>query len=382
MAKLLETQVADYVATTNSGSVQVIHQLDRNQKEKVKDTQTIADLEEVPGSSKALNEVEIQNQDSIAVAKQVGKALASALRSHGDQIETISAKQCNTKGCVIVVQYGKPGDEVGANSNNPQVQNNNIEQDEFQFSYQNGILCLESGDLNIEICPIRNQSGTVKIQQPVAQDRLLKFIENKTPSELGDSADQEQPQEISEEARKIFAEAVKDYRASKSKDSIKSLFKAARNFRGNTIQEKLKEAAQDFLNRTAVVEPESIERVVATAKPLDPTQPCSGEGCEDTESPISDNPDTSVDICMNVSVLLRLLEYAKDEVKDDSQLHFIAQNIESRKTVTMDDFEDIIKIPDSGEENEENMDEYFDEDGNYVPDDEDLYDRGESFERG
>ena len=56
MAKLLETQVADYVATTNSGSVQVIHQLDRNQKEKVKDTQTIADLEEVPGSSKALNE--------------------------------------------------------------------------------------------------------------------------------------------------------------------------------------------------------------------------------------------------------------------------------------------------------------------------------------
>ena len=63
-------------------------------------------------------------------------------------------------------------------------------------------------------------------------------------------------------------------------------------------------------------------------------------------------------------------------------LRMIAQNIESRKTVTMDDFEDIIKIPDSGEENEENMDEYFDEDGNYVPDDEDLYDRGESFERG
>lgn len=382
MRKILETQVADYVATTNSGSIQVMRQIDKNQKEKIQSTQTVADLEEVPGTSKTLNEVEIQNQDSIAVAKQVGKALASALRSHGDQIETISAKQCNTKGCVIVVQYGKPGDEVGANSNNPQLQNNNIEQDEFQFSYQNGILYLESGDLNIEICPIRNQSGTVKIQQPVAQDRLLKFIENKTPSELGDSVDQEQPQEISEEARKIFAEAVQAYRKGKNKETLKGLFRAARNFRGNTIQEKLKEAAQDFLNRTAVIEPESIERVVATAEPLDPTQPCSGEGCKDTESPISDNPDTSVDICMNISVLLRLLEYAKDEVKDDSQLHFIAQNIESRKTVTMDDFEDIIKIPDSGEENEENMDEYFDEDGNYVPDDEDLYDRGESFERG
>lgn len=377
MRKILETQVADYVATTNSGSIQVMRQIDKNQKEKIQSTQTVADLEEVPGTSKTLNEVEIQNQDSLAVAKQLGKVLATVLRDHGDQIQTMSAKQCNTSGCTIVVQYGTPGDEVGANSNNPQLQNSIPEQDEFQFEYKEGTVYLNVNGTEIEICTIRNQSGTVKIQQPVAQDSLTKFIDSKTQSTLGD----ETTQEITEEARTCFAEAVQAYRKGKNKETLKGLFRAARNFRGNTIQEKLKEAAQDFLNRTAVVEPESIERVVATAEPLDPTQPCSGEDCEDTESPILDNPDTSVDICMNVSVLLRLLEYAKDEVKDDSQLHFIAQNIESRKTVTMDDFEDIIKIPDSGEENEENMDEYFDEDGNYVPDDEDLYDRGESFER-
>lgn len=378
MRKILETQVADYVATTNSGSIQVMRQIDKNQKEKIQSTQTVADLEEVPGTSKTLNEVEIQNQDSLAVAKQLGKVLATVLRDHGDQIQTMSAKQCNTSGCTIVVQYGTPGDEVGANSNNPQLQNSIPEQDEFQFEYKEGTVYLNVNGTEIEICTIQNQSGTVKIQQPVAQDSLTKFIDSKTQSTLGD----ETTQEITEEARTCFAEAVQAYRKGKNKETLKGLFRAARNFRGNTIQEKLKEAAQDFLNRTAVVEPESIERVVATAEPLDPTQPCSGEDCEDTESPILDNPDTSVDICMNVSVLLRLLEYAKDEVKDDSQLHFIAQNIESRKTVTMDDFEDIIKIPDSGEENEENMDEYFDEDGNYVPDDEDLYDRGESFERG
>lgn len=377
MRKILETQVADYVATTNSGSIQVMRQIDKNQKEKIQSTQTVADLEEVPGTSKTLNEVEIQNQDSLAVAKQLGKVLATVLRDHGDQIRTMSAKQCNTSGCTIVVQYGTPGDEVGANSNNPQLQNSIPEQDEFQFEYKEGTVYLNVNGTEIEICTIRNQSGTVKIQQPVAQDSLTKFIDSKTQSTLGD----ETTQEITEEARTCFAEAVQAYRKGKNKETLKGLFRAARNFRGNTIQEKLKEAAQDFLNRTAVVEPESIKRVVATAEPLDPTQPCSGEGCEDTENPILDNPDTSVDICMNVSVLLRLLEYAKDEVKDDSQLHFIAQNIESRKTVTMDDFEDIIKIPDSGEENEENMDEYFDEDGNYVPDDEDLYDRGESFER-
>lgn len=377
MRKILETQVADYVATTNSGSVQVMRQIDKNQKEKIQSTQTVADLEEVPGTSKTLNEVEIQNQDSLAVAKQLGKVLATVLRDHGDQIQTMSAKQCNTSGCIIVVQYGTPGDEVGANSNNPQLQNSIPEQDEFQFEYKEGTVYLNVNGTEIEICTIQNQSGTVKIQQPVAQDSLTKFIDSKTQSTLGD----ETTQEITEEARTCFAEAVQAYRKGKNKETLKGLFRAARNFRGNTIQEKLKEAAQDFLNRTAVVEPESIKRVVATAEPLDPTQPCSGEDCEDTESPILDNPDTSVDICMNISVLLRLLEYAKDEVKDDSQLHFIAQNIESRKTVTMDDFEDIIKIPDSGEENEENMDEYFDEDGNYVPDDEDLYDRGESFER-
>ena len=377
MRKILETQVADYVATTNSGSIQVMRQIDKNQKEKIQSTQTVADLEEVPGTSKTLNEVEIQNQDSLAVAKQLGKVLATVLRDHGDQIQTMSAKQCNTSGCTIVVQYGTPGDEVGANSNNPQLQNSIPEQDEFQFEYKEGTVYLNVNGTEIEICTIQNQSGTVKIQQPVAQDSLTKFIDSKTQSTLGD----ETTQEITEEARTCFAEAVQAYRKGKNKETLKGLFRAARNFRGNTIQEKLKEAAQDFLNRTAVVEPESIERVVATAEPLDPIQPCSGEGCEDTESPILDNPDTSVDICMNISVLLRLLEYAKDEVKDDSQLHFIAQNIESRKTVTMDDFEDIIKIPDSGEENEENMDEYFDEDGNYVPDDEDLYDRGESFER-
>lgn len=378
MAKLSETQVADYVATTNSGSVQIIHQLDRNQEEKVKDTQAVVDLEEVPGTTKTLNEVEIQNQDSIAVAKQVGKALATTLRSHGDQIQTMNAKQCNTKGCVITVQYGKPGDEIGANSNDPQLQNNDIEQDEFQFSYQNGILYLVSGGQNVEICPIQNQSGTVKIQQAVAQDNLTKFIEEKTPSELGDS---EQPQEISEEARQSFAEAVQTYRDSKSKDSVKGLFRAARNFKGNTIQEKLKEAAQDFLNRQAVVEPESIEKVVATAEPVE-VPPCPGDTGDDQPVPEESVPDTKVEISMNTSVLLRLLEYVKDEVKDDDQLHFIAQNIEDRGTITMDDFEDIVTVPDSGKNDseEENVDEHFDENGDYVSNDDDLYDGGESFE--
>ena len=230
MRKILETQVADYVATTNSGSIQVMRQIDKNQKEKIQSTQTVADLEEVPGTSKTLNEVKIQNQDSLAVAKQLGKVLATVLRDHGDQIQTMSAKQCNTSGCTIVVQYGTPGDEVGANSNNPQLQNSIPEQDEFQFEYKEGTVYLNVNGTEIEICTIQNQSGTVKIQQPVAQDSLTKFIDSKTQSTLGD----ETTQEITEEARTCFAEAVQAYRKGKNKETLKGLFRAARNFRGNT----------------------------------------------------------------------------------------------------------------------------------------------------
>lgn len=362
MKKLTETQVADYVATTNSGSVQVIHQIDKNQKDKLKSTQTVDNLEEVPGTTKTLNEVSLENQDSLAVAKQVGKALAATLRDHGDQIQNISAKQCNTQGCNIIVQYGKPGDEVGANSNNPQLQNNNIEQDEFQFEYRDGVLYLVSGGDSVEICPIQNQSGTVKIQVPVAQENLKKFIDSKTPSEMGDN--NEQSVEITEEVRSCFAEAVQNYKKGKNKESVKGLFRAARNFNGNTIQEKLKEAVEDYKA--------SIAQQIVPEVPTELSAP---------EVPVEEVPeeqpevsDVKTDIQTNVSFLLRLMEYVKDEVKDDDELHRIVQKIESKGSVTMDDFSDVIGAsarvvpgdePDEPKE-EEPVEEYYDEDGNYV----------------
>lgn len=360
MKKLTETQVADYVATTNSGSVQVIHQIDKNQKDKIKSTQTVDNLEEVPGTTKTLNEVSLENQDSLAVAKQVGKALAATLRDHGDQIQNISAKQCNTQGCNIIVQYGKPGDEVGANSDNPQLQNNNIEQDEFQFEYRNGIVYLMSGEEPVEICPIQNQSGTVKVQVPVAQENLMKYIEDKTPSDLGTTP--KQPAEISEEVRSCFAEAVQSYKKDKNKDSIKGLFRAARNFNGNTIQEKLKEAVEDYKASIAQqIVPEVPTELPAPEVPVEEIP---------TEQPESSEAKT--DIQMNVSFLLRLMEFVKDEVRDDDELHRIAQKIETKGSVTMDDFEEITgasvenSSEDDSEEKSEPVEEYYDEDGKYV----------------
>ncbi len=51
------------------------------------------------------------------------------------------------------------------------------------------------------------------------------------------------------------------------------------------------------------------------------------------------------EIRIDVPTFLRLLELAREDVKDDANLHFIAQKvteISQNKTVTMDDYEDIL----------------------------------------
>ena len=50
-------------------------------------------------------------------------------------------------------------------------------------------------------------------------------------------------------------------------------------------------------------------------------------------------------IKIDVPTFLRLLELAREDVKDDANLHFIAQSvteISKEKTVTMDDYENIL----------------------------------------
>lgn len=49
-------------------------------------------------------------------------------------------------------------------------------------------------------------------------------------------------------------------------------------------------------------------------------------------------------ISIDISTFLRLLELAKEEVKDDKELHFIADivsQISNEKQVTMDDYDKI-----------------------------------------
>jgi len=53
------------------------------------------------------------------------------------------------------------------------------------------------------------------------------------------------------------------------------------------------------------------------------------------------------EIRIDVPTFLRLLELAREDIKDDANLHFIAQKvteISQNKTVTMDDYEDILAI--------------------------------------
>jgi hypothetical protein len=59
-------------------------------------------------------------------------------------------------------------------------------------------------------------------------------------------------------------------------------------------------------------------------------------------------------IKIDVPTFLRLLELAREDVKDDANLHFIAQTvteISKEKTVTMDDYEKIVSTMKPEDEN-------------------------------
>ena len=59
-------------------------------------------------------------------------------------------------------------------------------------------------------------------------------------------------------------------------------------------------------------------------------------------------------IKIDVPTFLRLLELAREDVKDDANLHFIAQSvteISKEKTVTMDDYENILATMKPEDEN-------------------------------
>lgn len=178
--------------------------------------------------------------DAINVAKELGKCLRDALREHGDEMQTMSLKNLNTRGVTVKVIY-KP-DEQGQQT-----------EDEFKFTWDNGHIQFDNGGEAVDLGQIQNRSGRSTIQKDLMKSNLLSFLDShdttqtpvEQPAEMpeGTPLNEESCLWESEEAETAFRDALDVYKTNKSKDSLKALLKSCRPFRkGNTLQEKFRGA--------------------------------------------------------------------------------------------------------------------------------------------
>lgn len=225
------------------------------------------------GSAESIVKEEIDQQDSVNLAKEIAKCLRDALREHGDELKAVYLSNIMNQGVIVRVMYMP--DEEG-----------NSEEDNFAFNWPDGKLYLGGAGSGVELCPIQKQSGTIQIQKDLVKDGILKFLrshdnvdspELNTSQEVdpnampdGQPVDEEENLWESEECQNAFCDAVQGYLRAKDKDSIKQLLKSCRPYRkGNTIQEKLK-GAVDWYNWFTENPPKNTKKQVFLEKDENP----------------------------------------------------------------------------------------------------------------
>jgi len=124
---------------------------------------------------------------------------------------------------------------------------------------------------------------------------------------------------------------IKDYGGEAEAVMIGRAIKLAKNMSEKESKQKIKEMIKQALKKSPIEEINSAE-YVQTRKPVAPI--------EDKEK----NPEDV--IMMDVPLLIRMLEYAREDAKTDMDLHFAAENLitlsKKGATLTMDDYDTII----------------------------------------
>ena len=281
-------------------------------------------------------EQEIERNDLANIAKEITATLQAALRDHGDTIAYVKTMLNPGQQYVAVyVNYEQDPDNPGKPST-----------DKFIFTVKDGKIYLEDQ----VICGLDKQSGTLVFNRDLAKNSIFNFLdksendleEGKTlegdyPNGQGfENPDMESQDSyktdnntLSEELLLGFRKAVQNYKKNpKNRESVKELLRQAREFEGDTIESKLRNAIQLYKSSEQV--PVAVSSIETVEEP---------EECEDTcECP---------DICMNLSLFIRLLEYVREEMEgDDEVLHRLAENVSNickeKGQASMDDYESIL----------------------------------------
>jgi hypothetical protein len=326
-----ESDEKQYLVTTKNGKKYLAYLTNEKRAELQARGATVQDpATGSTGTSSVLEEAyEIQPKDVINISKQLAKAITEALRDHGDEISRITGKDLTTGGVTIKVTY-KP-DEEG-----------HVWTDEFNFIFDKGKVIFKDGDKNIDVCPILQQSGTVNLQKDLVQGVIRNFIDKRSEVTKDEMNVEEKPEEaVLEEcdANMLleFEQALQMYAQDRTKDNLKNLLKAARPFPGDDIQHKFKAASDAYLNHNGDAE----------------------EHSEEAECP------EDMHLEVGYALFLRLLEYVKEDAKNDLDLHYVAEKLSQvsreKGCATMDDYEFITgnnpEEEDTAEESEQVMTE-------------------------
>lgn len=261
------------------------------------------------------NIVALSTEDLMNVGKMLNTVVEDALRQHGDSVAYTKPKaNMGRSNIIIYVYYEKDPDNPGAPS-----------EDRFSFTFADGkVKLLDAGD-TYDICPLVKKAGTLYINRDLAKDALLNFINGNDTLEVSTE------QQIDEELLLGFRKAAEMYKSNpKDKENIKELLRQARNFDGDTIQQKLKNAMEQYKSSTAdepqIVSPQD-DRVIEEPEQL---SCCNDEG----------------NLCLDMSLFIRLLEFAHEDAKEDVDLHYAAENLQKvcneKGCALMEDYETII----------------------------------------
>ena len=257
---LQESDSKQYLVVTREGKKYLAFLRDEEKNALVSQGATVEDPATGQNNTSSIMGEEQVRGDFFTLGMKLGKALAAALRDHGDSIEGLFLKNSTKNGCTLRVCYRPDGDGTRW-------------EDEFVIEYSgdpDAKAYLVNGGDRIELCAITQQSGSAQINKDLAKAAFTNFINRKTDIGKSDikASDPDvtggQPISESEGSEMLweengaeqFCEAAKSYYAKKSKEGLKSLFKAARNFKkGSSIEEKLAGAVawyKDPANRVSV----------------------------------------------------------------------------------------------------------------------------------
>lgn len=322
------------------------------------------------GSSERLREL----------SSEVGKTLVKVLKKGGDEISRATVKDRTESSFKVYVQYITNQD------------------DEFNFSIgEDNKLHLSTGEEDKILSDVGEESGTLKIEKTVLEDALESYIKELQQKVI---TPETKPEEDSEDLVAL-REAETQWKKGKSKDTAKNLLKAmakvkgpdfVREIQGRIQGEEGKSSKLDKLHKIQVPVEQAdkaldiltdaygsrflpmnppgtfyfgkkSEAIEAGRKLREIGLEVEGKGLEEEfevrlenpgfeGEPQSENPTTtpsssSDTVVFDIPLFIRILEYVREDVKDDVEIHTITQQaiqIGSRgsKTLTMKDYDSLV----------------------------------------